>query len=92
MTIEEQLVHQMSSASRGLWGAINAMVPEAPPQLQEACAAMQGVTHHMSAVSFAVPWAMVGIAIGIVVAGVVAAVSIRVFRIGVSVLSGGGGA
>lgn len=82
----------LEDAAAGLLGLLDSLVPAVPPAVGDACAVVASAGADMAAWSWLVPWEALAVAVGIVVVCVVASMVIRAARMGVSVLTGGGGA
>lgn len=67
------------------------LVPAVPVQVREACASIEQAGSSFAVLTHFVPfWALIGIAIVLSIVGAV--VAIRLIRVAISLLSGGGGA
>lgn len=86
------LKNLLDEIAKGIIRLIDDLIPAPPQVLDSACDAMGEAGTYMSQLSFAVPWAALGIGIGILLTAVGVSTAIRTARIVASAASGGGGA
>lgn len=85
-------VDAVDSAAVGVMNVVQNLVPAPPPELVGACAQIQGAVHLSAPLAVFMPLEAIVTGVGIIVGVFATVVVIRIFRISVSVGSGGGGA
>lgn len=83
---------RVQDVSADLWGRVDELVPAVPDAVTGMCGELSEIGQWVGAASAFLPWGQLGAAIGIVVAGVLAGLAIKVVRIAASFAALGGGA
>lgn len=88
----DAITEWMDWASSQLMNALSSAVPAVPESVTTACTEIEGYMGNAGLYSELVPWGHLGSAVLILTLGITTAIVLRTARIGVSVVSGGGGA
>lgn len=90
--IWEWLWSQLVAAMETLGGQLAALVPPVPGWISDSMAAVSQVTVWAGTIGTWVPWAVVGLSVGLVVLVMLAGLAIQLVRIVASFVTLGGGA
>lgn len=85
------ILGHLQAVMRAAMSAADAAVPAVPPEVSGLCAQLQSAASMVSPVTQFVPWAALAVGVGLWVLGLVAAVTIKLIRIGASFATLGGG-
>ena len=83
---------QIKHISDGIWGILNSVTPGPPAQLAQYCGQFSQGLQRLDGYLWLAPWWALPIVAVIVFLTFTSAFAIRMTRIGISVVSGGGGA